>query len=148
MCRLGRDCMVVGNQYLSPLKLCVRIPLRRGVLNTTLCDKVYQWLVAGQWFSVSTVTVKLKNSLSLTSCLLIIPSPTKLRRDIVTLPSIRPSFLPSVRPSVRHILVKTRINILQWILTKRGTCLVLRRVWNHIDFQGQRSRSPGQIFTA
>jgi hypothetical protein len=33
----------------------------------------------------------------------------------------------------------------QWILTKLGTYIVLRRVWNHIDFQGQRSR--GQIFT-
>jgi hypothetical protein len=28
------------NQYLSPLKLWVRIPLRRGVLDTTFCDKV------------------------------------------------------------------------------------------------------------
>jgi hypothetical protein len=29
----------------------VRIQLMRGVLNTTLCDKVCQWLVAGRWFS-------------------------------------------------------------------------------------------------
>ena len=28
------------HQWLSPLKLWVRIPLRRGVLDTTLCDKV------------------------------------------------------------------------------------------------------------
>jgi hypothetical protein len=47
-----------------------------------------------------------------------------------------------------NILVNTRINTLQWILTKLGTYLVLRRVWNPIDFQGQRSRSSGQIFTA
>ena len=39
------------NQYLSPLTLGVRIPLRRGVLDTTLCDKVCQWLATGQWFS-------------------------------------------------------------------------------------------------
>jgi hypothetical protein len=26
------------------------------------------------------------------------------------------------------------------------TYLVLKRIWNPIDFQGQRSRSPGQIF--
>ena len=26
------------NQYLSPLKLLVRIPLKRAVLDTTLCD--------------------------------------------------------------------------------------------------------------
>jgi hypothetical protein len=31
-------------------------------------------------------------------------------------------------------------------LTKLGTYLVLRRIWNPIDFQGQRSRSQGQIF--
>jgi hypothetical protein len=39
------------NQCLSPLKVWGRIPLRRGLLNTTLCDKVCQWLTAGQWFS-------------------------------------------------------------------------------------------------
>ena len=39
--------------------------------------------------------------------------------------------------------MNTRINILQWILTKLGTYLVLRRVWNPIDFQGQRSRGQG-----
>ena len=42
------------NQYLSPLTLWVRIPLRRGVLDTTLCDKVCQWRVAGWWFSQGT----------------------------------------------------------------------------------------------
>ena len=31
----------------------VWIPLRRGVLDT-LCDKVCQWFVAGQWFSLGT----------------------------------------------------------------------------------------------
>ena len=29
-------------------------PLRRGVLDTTLCDNVCQWLTAGQWFSLDT----------------------------------------------------------------------------------------------
>ena len=52
---------------------------------------------------------------------------------------------PSVRPS--HPCEYSRINILQWILTKLGTYLVLRRVWNPIDFQGQRSRSLGKFFT-
>ena len=33
------------------LKLWVRIPLRWGVLCTTLCDKVCQWLAEGRWFS-------------------------------------------------------------------------------------------------
>jgi hypothetical protein len=40
----------------------------------------------------------------------------------------------------RNILVNTRINILQWILTKLGTYLVLKKIWNPIDFQGQRSQ--------
>jgi len=31
------------NQYQSPLTLWVRIPLRGGVPDTTLCDKVCQW---------------------------------------------------------------------------------------------------------
>jgi hypothetical protein len=38
------------NQCLSPLTLWVRIPFRRAVLDTTLCDKVCQWLAAGWWF--------------------------------------------------------------------------------------------------
>jgi hypothetical protein len=36
----------------------VRIPLRRGVLNTTLCDKVCQRLATGQWFSPVSSTNK------------------------------------------------------------------------------------------
>ena len=39
---------------LSPLMLWVRIPLRWGVLDTTLCDKVCQWLAIGRWFSSGT----------------------------------------------------------------------------------------------
>ena len=42
------------NQCLSPLTLWVQIPLRRCVLHAQFCDKVYQWLVAGQWFSPGT----------------------------------------------------------------------------------------------
>ena len=36
------------------LTLWVWIPLRWDVIDKTLCDKVYQWLVAGQWFSLGT----------------------------------------------------------------------------------------------
>jgi hypothetical protein len=50
----GRDFPFLCNQCLSPLTLWVRIPLRRGVLDTTLCDKVWQWFVAVLWFSRST----------------------------------------------------------------------------------------------
>jgi hypothetical protein len=39
------------NQCLSPLKLWVRIQL---ILDTTLCNKVCQWLTAGWWFSPGT----------------------------------------------------------------------------------------------
>ena len=42
------------NQCLSALKLWIRIPLRGGVLDTTLCDKVWQWLATGRWFSPGT----------------------------------------------------------------------------------------------
>ena len=38
------------NQCLSPLMLWVRILIRARC--TTLCDKVCQWLVTGQWFSL------------------------------------------------------------------------------------------------
>ena len=46
------------NQCLSPLMLWVLIPLRRGVLNTTLYDKVCLWLVTDQWFSPVSSTNK------------------------------------------------------------------------------------------
>ena len=42
------------NQFLSPLKLRVWTHSLRGVLDTTLCDKVCQWLVTGWWFSRGT----------------------------------------------------------------------------------------------
>jgi hypothetical protein len=44
----------------------------------------------------------------------------------------------TVRPS--HPCEHSRINILQWILTKLGTYLVLKKIWNPIDFQGHSSR--------
>jgi hypothetical protein len=34
--------------------LWVRTQLRRGVFDTTLCDKVCQWLATGRWFSLGT----------------------------------------------------------------------------------------------
>ena len=37
------------NQCLSPLMLCFRILIRARC--TTLCDKVFQWLATGRWFS-------------------------------------------------------------------------------------------------
>jgi hypothetical protein len=49
---------------LSPLPLWDRILLRWSVLNTTLCDKVCQWLAAGQWFSPGSLV----SSISKTNC--------------------------------------------------------------------------------
>jgi hypothetical protein len=43
-----------GIYYIS-LTLWVRIPFSRDVLDTTLCDKVCQWLAAGRWFSPGTL---------------------------------------------------------------------------------------------
>jgi len=42
------------NKCISPLTFWRPIPLRRGVLDITLCDKAGQWLVAGLWFSTGT----------------------------------------------------------------------------------------------
>jgi hypothetical protein len=42
------------NQCISPLTLWVRIPLMRGVPDTTLCAEGCWWLAAGQWFSPGT----------------------------------------------------------------------------------------------
>ena len=47
--------MYLCNQYLSPLTWWVWIPLRQGVLHTTLCDKVCQWLETVLWFSMGTL---------------------------------------------------------------------------------------------
>jgi hypothetical protein len=47
-------CNYQCNQCISSLKLWVRNPLRRDVLDTTLCDNVYQWLAAGVLFSPGT----------------------------------------------------------------------------------------------
>ena len=39
---------------LSPLTLRVQIPLRQGVFDTTLSDKICQWLATGRCFSTGT----------------------------------------------------------------------------------------------
>jgi hypothetical protein len=40
------------NRCLLPLTLWVRILLRWGILDTTGCDKVCQWIAVGRWFSL------------------------------------------------------------------------------------------------
>jgi hypothetical protein len=51
---LDSICNYICNPWLSPLTLWVRIPLRWGVLDSTLCDKDCQWLAAGRCFSPGT----------------------------------------------------------------------------------------------
>jgi hypothetical protein len=53
--RRGRDRMVLCNRCLSPLKLWVRILLRRGVLDIAFCEQACQWLTTGRWFYSGTV---------------------------------------------------------------------------------------------
>jgi hypothetical protein len=48
------------NQCLSPPTLCVQVLFRWGVLDTTLCNQVCQWLAAGQGFSPSTLVSSAK----------------------------------------------------------------------------------------
>ena len=75
--RCGCDRMVVGliticNQCLlvSSLKLWVQISLRRGVPDTTLCDKVCRWLATSQWFSPGTPPpIKLTATCTLSCCI-------------------------------------------------------------------------------
>ena len=45
---------LIHNSERSTLMLWVWTSLRRGVLDTTLCDKVCQWLAADRWFSPGT----------------------------------------------------------------------------------------------
>jgi hypothetical protein len=47
-------CNYLCNQCPSPLILWAWTPLRRGVLDTALCDKVCQWLTVGRCFSLGT----------------------------------------------------------------------------------------------
>ena len=42
------------NQCLSPLRFELEPHSWQGVLDTTLCDKICQWLAPGRWFSPGT----------------------------------------------------------------------------------------------
>jgi hypothetical protein len=55
ICRHQQRTDYLCNQCLSALKLWDRIPLMARCLDTTLCDKVCQWLAAGRWFSLGTL---------------------------------------------------------------------------------------------
>ena len=50
------------NQCLLSLTLWVPSPLMRGVIGTTICDKVCQWLATGRWFSPGTQVSSTNNT--------------------------------------------------------------------------------------
>jgi hypothetical protein len=68
----------------SGLKLRVRIPFTRCVLDTTLCHKVCQWLATGQWFSLGTL-VSTHNSPLCYSIVVLITHNSPLFYSIVVL---------------------------------------------------------------
>ena len=51
----GRDRMVVGFKTTYAISAYQHHRCTKGVLNTTLYDKVWNWLVAGRWFSLGTL---------------------------------------------------------------------------------------------
>jgi hypothetical protein len=58
LCWGGCSCDHMVVEFIVPIQsvpittnVVSRIPLRRGVINTTLCDKASQWLVTVRWFS-------------------------------------------------------------------------------------------------
>jgi hypothetical protein len=61
------------------------------------------------------------------------------------------SWFHNIILSLLHVLTEVYLYVSQYtcnirFMTKLGTYLALKRIWNPIDFQGQRSRSLGQIF--
>ena len=90
------------NQWLSPLTLWVWMPFNRSVLDTTLCEKVYQWLATGWYFSPGT-------SVSSTN--------TTERHDITEI-------LLALNPTIPSTLCNGRI------LSKLcNLCLILLSLW-------------------
>jgi hypothetical protein len=47
------------SQCLPPLTLWIRISFSPGVLDTTLYDKVFQWLATGRWLNTITLSLTL-----------------------------------------------------------------------------------------
>ena len=96
------------NQCLSPLTLWVRIQLKRGVFETTLCDNACQWLVAGRWFSPGTPLSSNNNTgwheiteILLKVVLNAIPPPPKKTQRFVLFTCVH-DLLPPRKLSVQH----------------------------------------------
>jgi hypothetical protein len=83
------------NQCLSPLMLWIRIPLRRGVLDTTLCDKVCQLRQFGGVLRISRFPppIKLTTSHYLAEILLKVALKTIKPANQTYILSVEPSYL-------------------------------------------------------
>jgi hypothetical protein len=97
-----RICSWIYN-CLSPRTFWVRITLRRGIVDTTLCDKVCQWLAAGRWFSPGTRFADDSSSFNQSICCVDI-APLKRTNRLLT--PIKPSgaFLSSLGFTRRNSL--------------------------------------------
>ena len=98
------------HQYLSPLTLWVRIPLRRGVLNATLCDKVCQWFSPGTLVSSTNKTDHHDIAEILLKLAFNSNNPNPISHDSM------------------YVKQQSQRDILQWNLSKLKTCL------NQTDF--------------
>ena len=112
-------------QCLSPLTLRVWILPRWGVLDTTLRDKVCQWLATGQWFSPVSSTNK-------TDCHDITEILLKVALNIITQPSPSIIFLVSwSKYFVVHNRLKVNlsqiIQILKYFKVKSTLPFILER---------------------
>jgi len=75
----------IYNKCLSPLELWVRTRSWRGVLDTTLCDRVCQWLATGRWFSSGTPvsSTNITDRHSITEILLKVALISLIRNDSI-----------------------------------------------------------------
>jgi hypothetical protein len=121
------------NQCVSPQTLWVRIPIRRGVLDTTLCDKVCQSLVADQWFSLCTPVsfTNKTDSYDISEILL------KVALIIIT---ITPLYVPLLLPDTDHV---SKLKIMSEVAHDYWKWLIY---WLYIIFD--RNRLPQTIVKA
>ena len=119
------------NQCLSRLTLWGRIPVRLGVLDTTLYDNVCQWLASGGWFSPVFSTNKTDRH-ETTEILL------KVVLSIITLihPAANNMFHAYIGREKVQVFIKQ--NIQKWLTNgtttfvirhKNGTYRILPGVW-------------------
>ena len=89
----------------------------RGVLDTTLCDKVCQWLVTGQWFSLGTPVSSTNetDSHDITEILLKVVLNTINQTKPACGRLDQESIIPSVGSNAALILSIRNINVCYWM---------------------------------